>query len=130
MAFGIYLWAYAQGPPQDFDCGGRSLGHYAHLMGETMLQETDAFIQELKQIIQAKKYSGHSLIQGLTQGEYARENLKRWAIQEYFQVDQHIRAFGAIYANCPDSRVRRMLVENLIDEETDLRCGSDSHAML
>ncbi len=95
-----------------------------------MLQETDAFIQELKQIIQAKKYSGHSLIQGLTQGEYARENLKRWAIQKYFQVDQHIRAFGAIYANCPDSRVRRLLVENLIDEETDLRCGSDSHAML
>lgn len=95
-----------------------------------MPQTADTFLQELKQLIQGKKYSGHSLIQGLTQGEYARENLKRWAIQKYFQVDQHIRAFGAIYANCPDSRVRRLLVENLIDEETDLRCGSDSHAML
>jgi len=95
-----------------------------------MPQAAGAFIQELKQIIQEKKYSGHSLIQGLTRGEYTPENLRRWAIQKYFQVDQHIRAFGAIYANCPDRQVRRMLVENLIDEETDLRCGSDSHAAL
>lgn len=95
-----------------------------------MPQTTNTFIDELKHIIQARKYSGHSMIQGLTKGEYARDNLKHWAIQKYFQVDQHIRAFGAIYANCPDRKVRRMLVENLIDEETDLRCGSDSHASL
>ena len=30
------------------------------------------------------------MIQGLTKGEYDREHLKRWAIQKYFQVDQHI----------------------------------------
>ena len=95
-----------------------------------MPQPTDAFIQELKQIISGRKYSSHSVIQGLTAGTYTRDNLKHWAIQKYFQVDQHIRAFGAIYANCPDRKVRRMLVENLIDEETDLRCGSDSHAAL
>lgn len=95
-----------------------------------MPQTANAFIDELKQIIQGRTYSSHSIIQGLTKGEYTREHLKRWAIQKYFQVDQHIRAFGAIYANCPDRKVRRMLVENLIDEETDLRCGSDSHAAL
>jgi pyrroloquinoline-quinone synthase len=90
----------------------------------------DVFVADLKRIIQEKKYSGHSLIRGLAQGEFPREHLKHWAIQKYLQVDQHIRAFGAIYANCPDRQVRRMLVENLIDEETDLRCGSDSHAAL
>ena len=90
----------------------------------------DAFLKELRQIIQEKQYSGHSFIRDLAQGEFTQENLKRWAIQKYFQVDQHIRAFGGIYANCPDHRVRRLLVENLIDEETDLRCGSDSHAAL
>lgn len=95
-----------------------------------MPQTANAFIDELKRIIQGRAYSSHSIVQGLTKGEYTRENLKRWAIQKYFQVDQHIRAFGAIYANCPDRKVRRMLVENLIDEETDLRCGSDSHAAL
>jgi pyrroloquinoline-quinone synthase len=95
-----------------------------------MPQPGEAFIQELKQIIEGRKYASHSIIQGLTAGAYTRDNLKHWAIQKYFQVDQHIRAFGAIYANCPDRKVRRMLVENLIDEETDLRCGSDSHAAL
>lgn len=90
----------------------------------------EAFLKDLRQIIQERKYSGHSFIRDLAQGKFTRDNLKLWAIQKYFQVDQHIRAFGGIYANCPDRRVRRLLVENLIDEETDLRCGSDSHAML
>ncbi len=95
-----------------------------------MPQDAAAFLAALKRLIAEKRYSRHSLIQGMARGEFTRENLKRWAIQKYLQVDQHIRAFGAIYANCPDRQVRRLLVENLIDEETDLRCGSDSHAAL
>jgi pyrroloquinoline-quinone synthase len=95
-----------------------------------MPQTADTFLKELKQIIQERKYSRHSFIRDLGQGKFTQENLRRWAIQKYFQVDQHIRAFGGIYANCPDRRVRRLLVENLIEEETDLRCGSDSHAAL
>ena len=38
--------------------------------------------------------------------------------------------YNAIHSNCPDLSVRRVLVENLIDEETDRQCGSEPHPLL
>jgi pyrroloquinoline-quinone synthase len=90
----------------------------------------DQLLAELTQIVEGQHYQRHPFVTDLEAGKFSRENLRRWAIQKYLQLNQHIRAFGGIYLNCPDPEVRRFVVENLIDEETSLSGGSDTHANL
>ncbi len=71
---------------------------------------------------------------GLVDGQLSREQLKRWALNLFYVTGQHIRAFGDIFMNTGlgpmDQRIRRHIVENLIDEETMMGRGDDTHWML
>jgi pyrroloquinoline quinone (PQQ) biosynthesis protein C len=67
-------------------------------------------------------------------GELSREQLKKWALNLFYVTGQHIRAFGGIFMNTGlsplDQKIRRHIVENLIDEETVMGRGDDAHWML
>jgi pyrroloquinoline quinone (PQQ) biosynthesis protein C len=77
---------------------------------------------------------GKSFFEGVLAGTMARESLKRWAIQHHYRTGQHIRAFGGIFLNTGlsplDQKIRRHIVENLIDEETIMGRGDDAHWVL
>jgi len=82
---------------------------------------------EIDNIIAEHKYSKHSFIKHVESGTVKKENLKSWAIQKYFQVYHQNCGFSAIHANCEYEDVRQFEVEQLIEEETNIKGGSESH---
>src|SRR5438045_6144423 len=76
--------------------------------------------------IAAKHLLKHPFYIAWTRGELSREALADYAQQYY----QHVEAFptylSAIHAKCDDQSTRKILVNNLIDEEA----GSPNHPEL
>src|SRR5215510_11117596 len=101
------------------------------------MQTTDTFVQDLRVYIKKedeKPLLGTSFYKSVINGELSREQLKRWALNLFYVTGQHIRAFGGIFMNTGlnplDQKIRRHIVENLIDEETVMGRGDDAHWML
>jgi pyrroloquinoline-quinone synthase len=95
------------------------------------------FVKELQAYIREQEKAplyGKSFFDGVMAGTMDREALKKWAIQHHYRTGQHIRAFGGIFLNTGlsplDQKIRRHIVENLIDEETVLGRGDDAHWVL
>jgi pyrroloquinoline quinone (PQQ) biosynthesis protein C len=101
------------------------------------MQTTDAFVQDLRAYIKQqdeKPLLGTSFYKSVISGDLSREQLKKWALNLFYVTGQHIRAFGGIFMNTGlsplDQKIRRHIVENLIDEETIMGRGDDAHWML
>jgi pyrroloquinoline quinone (PQQ) biosynthesis protein C len=97
----------------------------------------DTFVQELREYIKhedEKPLLGPSFYKAVLDGELSHEQLKKWALNLFYVTGQHIRAFGGIFLNTGlgplDQKIRRHIVENLIDEETVMGRGDDAHWVL
>jgi len=95
------------------------------------------FVEDLRAYIREQEKAplyGKSFFEGVIAGTMDRGALKKWAIQHHYRTGQHIRAFGGIFLNTGlsplDQKVRRHIVENLIDEETVRGRGDDAHWVL
>lgn len=102
-----------------------------------MTMQPDSFVANLRSYMQDQEKAplyGKSFFEGVMAGTMDREALKRWAIQHHYRTGQHIRAFGGIFLNTGlsplDQKIRRHIVENLVDEETVMGRGDDAHWML
>ncbi len=100
-------------------------------------QTVATFVQDLRVYIKKedeKPLLGPSFYTSVIDGTLSREQLKKWALNLFYVTGQHIRAFGGISMNTGlspmDQRIRRHIVENLIDEETVMGRGDDAHWML
>ena len=101
------------------------------------METAEAFVNDLRSYIQQedqKPLLGPNFYQSLIAGELTRDQLKSWALNLFYVTGQHIRAFGGIFMNTGlgpmDQRIRRHIVENLIDEETIMGRGDAAHWML
>ncbi|MGD2132723.1 MAG: CADD family putative folate metabolism protein [Maricaulaceae bacterium] len=80
-------------------------------------------------VIAARRMLDHPFYQAWTAGELSREVLKEYAKQYFHHVEAFPRAVSATHANCPDREGRRMLAENLAEEE-GLEAGKTDHPEL
>jgi pyrroloquinoline quinone (PQQ) biosynthesis protein C len=99
-----------------------------------MAASANGFVEELRAYIREQEKAplyGKSFFDGVMAGTMDREALKQWAIQHHYRTGQHVRAFGGIFLNTGlsplDQKLRRHIVENLIDEETGMGRGDDAH---
>jgi pyrroloquinoline quinone (PQQ) biosynthesis protein C len=99
-----------------------------------MATPASQFIEELRAYMGEQEKAplyGKSFFEGVMAGTMDRAALKKWAIQHHYRTGQHIRAFGGIFLNTGlsplDQKIRRHIVENLIDEETVMGRGDDAH---
>src|SRR5262245_8240988 len=104
---------------------------------DSMATSTNEFVGQLKSYMQEQEKTplyGKNFFEGVMAGTMDRAALKKWAIQHHYRTGQHIRAFGGIFLNTGlsplDQKIRRHIVENLIDEETVMGRGDDAHWML
>jgi pyrroloquinoline quinone (PQQ) biosynthesis protein C len=102
-----------------------------------MALSSEEFVTQLRAYIaqeDKKPAVGPDFYQSILKGELSREQLKKWALNLFYVTGQHIRAFGGIFLNTGlaplDQKIRRHIVENLIDEETVMGRGDDAHWML
>ena len=71
----------------------------------------------------------HSFYQAWTEGRLSLDDLRAYARQYFHHVEAFPRAVSAVHSACPDREGRRMLAENLAEEE-GLDAGKQDHATL
>ena len=71
----------------------------------------------------------HPFYQAWENGTLTREALASYAKQYFHHVEAFPRAVSAVHANCPDAKGRKLLAENLAEEE-GVGAGKDDHASL
>src|SRR5687768_10363111 len=71
----------------------------------------------------------HPFYQAWTEGRLPLDTLRDYARQYFHHVEAFPRAVSAVHSACPDRDGRRMLAENLAEEE-GLEAGKQDHATL
>lgn len=71
----------------------------------------------------------HPFYQAWTEGKLSMATLREYAKQYFHHVEAFPRAVSGVHANCPDAAGRRMLAENLAEEE-GIGAGKQDHASL
>jgi pyrroloquinoline-quinone synthase len=71
----------------------------------------------------------HPFYQAWTEGRLPIDTLRAYARQYFHHVEAFPRAVSAVHSACPDRDGRRMLAENLAEEE-GLEAGKQDHATL
>jgi pyrroloquinoline-quinone synthase len=71
----------------------------------------------------------HPFYQAWTEGHLPLDALRAYARQYFHHVEAFPRAVSAVHSACPDREGRRMLAENLAEEE-GIEAGKQDHATL
>lgn len=83
-------------------------------------------ISRLNEIISEYSLLKHMFYQAWSKGELSQEILQRYAAQYYNQVQSFPRFISRVHTNCPQIEARKVLLENLVDEEIH---GTDHPAL-
>jgi pyrroloquinoline-quinone synthase len=79
--------------------------------------------------IAARSMLSHPFYQAWEEGALTKDALRAYARQYFHHVEAFPRAVSAVHANCPSAQGRRLLAENLAEEE-GVAEGKDDHAKL
>jgi pyrroloquinoline-quinone synthase len=73
--------------------------------------------ERLNQIIASKSLLTHPFYQAWTEGKLSQDVLRRYAGQYWAQVSSFPRFVSSVHSRCPQIEARKVLLENLVDEE-------------
>ena len=90
---------------------------------------TTAVSDRIDAAVAARAMLSHPFYQAWTEGRLSLDTLRSYARQYFHHVEAFPRAVSAVHADCPDRHGRRMLAENLAEEE-GIEAGKQDHASL
>ena len=92
----------------------------------------EALIADLQETLRNRHPRPHPVRQLLLTGRLTKEHLHGWARNLFHEFRNIHRFFGVRYQKCPVPELRRMLIENMIEEEGEDMIGRThpSHAEL
>jgi len=77
----------------------------------------EELIADLQQTLQQRHPRPHPIRQLLLSGRLTKEQLQWWARNQFHEFRNIHRFFGIRYHKCPIPELRRMLLENMVEEE-------------
>ncbi len=77
----------------------------------------EALIDDLQQTLRERQPRPHPVRQLLLSGRLTKEQLQWWARNQFHEFRNIHRFFGVRYQKCPVPELRRMLLENMVEEE-------------
>lgn len=83
-------------------------------------------VNRLNQIISEFHLLKHTFYQAWSNGELSKDILQKYAAQYYHQVQSFPRFISRVHTECPTIEARKVLLENLVDEEIH---GTDHPAL-
>ncbi len=83
-------------------------------------------IQRLNAVIDEFHLLKHTYYQLWSEGKLSKESLQQYAAQYYSQVQSFPRFISRVHTACPEIAARKILLENLVDEEIH---GTDHPAL-
>ncbi|HMS65594.1 MAG TPA: CADD family putative folate metabolism protein [Ignavibacteria bacterium] len=93
-----------------------------------MLSE-EKFIAEVNSVIEKKSLLNHPFYQKWNEGTLSKLELQEYAKQYYHFVKHFPRFVSCVHSNCEDVKTRKILLENLADEE-GFKTGIEDHPRL
>ncbi len=92
----------------------------------------EELIVDLQHTLQRRHAKPHAVRQLLLNGRLTKEQLQGWARNQFHEFRNIHRFFGIRYQKCPIPELRRMLLENMVEEEGEDLFGGKypSHAEL
>lgn len=93
-----------------------------------MLSE-EKFIEEVNSTIEKKSLLNHPFYQKWNEGTLTKKELQEYAKQYYHFVKHFPRFVSCVHSNCEDVKTRKILLENLADEE-GFKTGVEDHPRL
>jgi pyrroloquinoline-quinone synthase len=76
-----------------------------------------SLVAKLNEVIARYDLLKHPFYQAWSNGQLTRENLRDYAAQYYAQVEAFPRFVSSVHSRCPNIEARKVLLENLVDEE-------------
>src|SRR5689334_24208295 len=77
----------------------------------------EELIEDLQHTLQQRHPRPHPVRQLLLTGRLTKEQLQGWARNQFHEFRNIHRFFGIRYQKCPVPELRRMLLENMVEEE-------------
>ena len=77
----------------------------------------EALIDNLQETLRQRHPRPHPVRQLLISGRLTKEQLQGWARNQFHEFRNIHRFFGVRYQKCPIPELRRMLLENMVEEE-------------
>jgi pyrroloquinoline-quinone synthase len=93
------------------------------------VSDTQPLSRRIDEAVAARAMLSHPFYQAWSEGQLTKDVLRVYAQQYFHHVEAFPRAVSAVHAACPDREGRRMLAENLAEEE-GLGEGRTDHAGL
>ena len=84
------------------------------------------FSKEVSNLVKENHLLTHPFYQAWVEGKLTMPQLQNYACQYYWHVDAFPRYLSATHSLCTSPRDRKLLLENLVDEE-GLKDGCESH---
>src|SRR5207253_10401074 len=85
----------------------------------TQLLPPEELIADLQHALQQRHPKPHPIRQLLLSGQLTKEQLQSWAKNQFHEFRNIHRFFGFRYQKCPIPELRRMLLENMVEEEAE-----------
>ncbi len=90
----------------------------------------DAFLQAMLARLAGKQHADYPIVKAIAEGRATREQIGFLGVVFYHFTKVTPQVLSTIHSRCTDRNVRRRIMDTLIDEDTELRCGSKGHDAL
>jgi pyrroloquinoline quinone (PQQ) biosynthesis protein C len=90
----------------------------------------EPFLQAMKERLAGKEHSSFPIVQMIARGTATREQIGYLGVVFYHFTKVTPQVLSTIHSRCEDRAIRRRIMDTLIDEDTELRCGSKGHDAL
>ena len=81
------------------------------------MKSNEQFVQELGKVLEEKSILKHPFYQKWNEGKLTIGELQDYAKQYYHFVKHFPMFVSSVHSNCMDTETRKMLVENIADED-------------
>ena len=97
-------------------------------MADALTQEE--FLAEMERRFEGRRHSDYEMVKTIAAGTATREQIGYLAMLFYHFTKWTPQVISTIHSRCDSRDIRRRIMDTLIDEDTELRCGSAGHDML
>ena len=87
----------------------------------------DEFLKAMVTRIDGKRHSDYPMVKVIRAGTATREQIGYLGVLFYHFTQATPQVISTIHSRCDDRKIRRRIMDTLIDEDTELRCGSKGH---
>jgi pyrroloquinoline quinone (PQQ) biosynthesis protein C len=88
------------------------------------------FRETMKARLRGREHSSYLIVRMINDGRATPQQIAYLGVLFYHFTKETPQVISTIHSRCPDPVVRRRIMDTLIDEDTELRCGSASHPQL